>query len=188
VDRIITLAVTMLLAFAIGAAGAWFYANRPEVEFRLPIPVLHPKVRIPGGPVYEANARAARLQARLDALQAQAKTLAPRQAEVTRAADVKAKATDQAIQVRYRTLVEKVYVPADPAADPVVPAEHVRLLDEAASPVSITTGQSYDLATPLRLSELVRGYVTNLGIGSQNAEQLSGLQGWIRDQEALAPP
>jgi hypothetical protein len=31
-------------------------------------------------------------------------------------------------------------------------------------------------------------YVENLGIGRQNTEQLKGLQGWVREQQAIDAP
>ena len=133
-------------------------------------------------------------------LQAENSALAARKPlsdAVTSRADTQATQTQVRIQTRYRTLIEKVpqYVPVETpdgviGADDRVPVGALSLLDEAArgdSPdaVSVSSGNSYELASPLRFTELVRGYVTNLGIGHQNAQQLGGLQGWVRDQQAL---
>jgi hypothetical protein len=113
----------------------------------------------------------------------------------TRAAEAQAR-----IETRTRTLKQKVtvYVPKiAPAgvirADDRVPVGALVLLDAAArgddpDGVSVTAGQSYDLASPVHFTELVGNYVENLGRGRQNAEQLSGLQDWVRRQQALDAP
>jgi len=110
----------------------------------------------------------------------------------TRAAEAQVR-----IETRMRTLKQKVtvYVPRiTPAgvirADDRVPVGALVLLDAAArgddpDGVSVTTGQSYDLASSVRFTELVGNYVENLGRGRQNAEQLGGLQDWVRRQQAL---
>jgi hypothetical protein len=124
------------------------------------------------------------------------------QAQSAVTADVGQKAAEAQVRIetRYRTLKEKVrvYVPTvtPPGvirADDRVPVGALVLLDAAArgggdDAVSVTTGKSYDLASPLRFTELVGGYVDNLGIGHATAGQLSDLQGWIRGQEALNKP
>jgi hypothetical protein len=61
VDRIVTLLVTLAVAFM--AALAW--DRRPEVVLRLPIPILHPKFRIAAGPVAAALADRDRAQVEL---------------------------------------------------------------------------------------------------------------------------
>jgi len=118
-------------------------------------------------------------------------------AQATADAGDRAQAAQTVIQTRYRTLREKVrvYVPTETPpgvirADDRVPIGALVLLDAAArgddlDAVSVTSGQSYELASSLRFTELVGGYVDNLGIGHQNAAQLSGLQGWVRAQQEL---
>jgi hypothetical protein len=119
---------------------------------------------------------------------------------VTVAAAQRATDTQVRIETRYRTLKEKVrtYVPTTAPqgvirADDRVPVGALVLLDAAArgddpDGISVTAGHSYDLASPVRFAELVGGYVENLGIGRQNAEQLKGLQGWVREQQAIDGP
>lgn len=104
------------------------------------------------------------------------------------------------IETRYRTLREKVsiYVPKETPpgvirADDAVPVGALILLDAAArgdksDAVSVTRGASYELASPVHFAQLVDGYVANLGIGTQNARQMSDLQDWIRKQQALDQP
>jgi hypothetical protein len=120
--------------------------------------------------------------------------------KVTAEAGQKAAEAQVRIETRYRTLKEKVriYVPTTAPhgvirADDRVPVGALVLLDAAArgddpDGISVTAGQSYDLASPVRFAEFVGGYVENLGIGRQNAEQLKGLQGWVREQGAIDAP
>lgn len=101
------------------------------------------------------------------------------------------------IETRARMLKEKVtvHVPKTTPlgvirADDRVPVGALLLLDAAArgddpDGVSVAAGRSHELASPVRFAELVGGYVENLGIANANAEQLRGLQEWVRRQQAL---
>lgn len=122
-----------------------------------------------------------------------------RQDRITTRAEAQATKTEARIEYRYRTLREKVriYVPkvAPPGVircDDRLPVGAVSLLDAAArgddpDAVSVTSGQSYETGSPVRFCQLVDNYVVNLGIGHTTAAQLTGLQGWIREQEAASP-
>lgn len=129
-----------------------------------------------------------------------AKTVVKAQTRITTKAEKQAVQTQTKIEIRYRTLREKVpyYVPLHTApgvigAGDFVPASTVLLLDAAVrgdepEPLSVSSGQSYELASPFRFDQLVDNYVVNLKVGHQNTEQLTGLQGWVREQEALNTP
>lgn len=114
-------------------------------------------------------------------------------------AEIGAKSVEAQVRVEARTraLKEKVvvYVPKTTPpgvirADDRVPVGALVLLDAAArgddpDGLSVAAGKSHEFASPVRFAELVGGYVVNLGIANQNAEQLSGLQAWVRRQQAL---
>jgi len=101
------------------------------------------------------------------------------------------------VETRTRTLKQKVtvYVPSIAPAGVIragdrVPVGALVLLDAAArgddpDGLSVTAGQSYDLASDVHFAQLVDNYIDNLGRGRQNAEQLDGLQDWVRRQQAL---
>ena len=101
------------------------------------------------------------------------------------------------IEYRYRTLRQKVpvYVPkvTPPGvirADDAVPVGALVLLDAAArgddpDSLSVTAGKSYDLGSAVHFTQLVDGYVANLGIGHANSRQLTDLQDWTRRQAAV---
>jgi len=52
----------------------------------------------------------------------------------------------------------------------------------------LTFSRLFDLASPVRFTELVGNYVENLGIGRSHAEQVRGLQDWINGQQSLEAP
>jgi len=94
-------------------------------------------------------------------------------------------ASAAATRNQIRTLIEKVpvYVSAKNDAACVVPVGAVRLLDAAASGISldaaraaIAPGQPDDAASDVALSEIARLLAADLGIARENADQLSHLQ------------
>jgi hypothetical protein len=69
-------------------------------------------------------------------------------------------------------------------------ASTVLLLDAAVrgdepEPISVAAGETYELGSAIRFDQLVDGYIVNLGVGHQNARQLTDLQEWVRRQQAL---
>lgn len=151
-----------------------------------------------GGARYKAGLSAGAERERAAQSKITAKVV-KRQDRVTAKVERQAEKAQAKIEYRYRTLREKVrvYVPLHTqagviSAGDLVPASTVLLLDAAVrgdepEPLSVTGGQSYELASAVRFDQLVGGYVVNLGLGHQNARQLSDLQDWVREQEAASP-
>lgn len=115
------------------------------------------------------------------------------QARVTTRSGQAAAENQARLETRYRILRQKVpvYVTRKADADLAVPLGAVVLLDAAArgddpDGVSFAAGQSYDTASELTLAQLIDSIVANYGLANANAQQLSDLQDWIRQQEALA--
>lgn len=128
-----------------------------------------------------------------------AKPIVKAQTRITAKTETKAAKAQAKIEIRYRTLREKVkvYVPTEtPAgvirADDRLPLGAVLLLDAAArgddpDAISVTGGRSYETASAVRFDQLIDNYVVNLGVGHQNTRQLIDFQDWAREQQAAAP-
>lgn len=115
------------------------------------------------------------------------------QARITTQASQRAAENQAKVEIRYHTLRQKVpvYVTREADARAVVPLGAIRLLDAAAAGadpdgVSFAAGKSHDVAAGVELSTLVGVVVANYGVANANAQQLSDLQEWIRQQQNLA--
>lgn len=141
------------------------------------------------------------VQAERKAQEKAVKKEAKAEARITAKADKAEVKIQKQIEWRTRTLRQKVveYVPLHvPAgvvgAGDLVPADTVRLLDAAVrgdepEPVSVTAGESYEIASGVRFDQLVDSYIVNLGVGRANTAQLIEAQKWAKEQyERDHPP
>lgn len=165
-------ALVAAVCLAVGAAGGWeardLYADRADGRR------AEAEVRTVERVVYRERAAA----------------------DVTQAAGEKA-ATRQA-EIRYvtRTIVEKVpeYVTVEADRTCVLPVGFVRVHDAAAAgegdALSEPTGQSNDAPSGVACSAAAATIAGNYGDYAAVSAQLTDLQSWIREQQALsaAPP
>jgi len=133
-------------------------------------------------------------KAETDAVQA-AKDQMARQDKVTLDSAVAEAEAQARIVTRTVTITRKVpvYVSAQSDSRCVLPNGFVQLLDAAglqADPDALpgATGEPHDAAAGLSLSEATALLAADLGAAAANAEQLTALQGWIKEQESQAPP
>ena len=192
--KLITGLVGIIGALWLGLAGAglmWWWDHRPagdpawaHVDF------LWVHWRAPNS-----------LQARLDTLmaaeaaaQAQGKALAAKQVRIGVSVAKTDLAAQAAIVVRYRTIIQKVPTYVTPQDDLRYPLSvgFVRLHDAAAlgvdpGSVSIGAGQSDDARSPVESSALATVIAGNYEACHANAQQLTDLQDWVRQQEAANP-
>lgn len=142
---------------------------------------------------YEAGRKAGAESERKASAKA-AKTEGKAETKITTRADKAEVKIQKQIEYRTRILRQKVveYVPLHvPAgyigAGDLVPHSTVLLLDAAVrgdtpEPLSVTAGQSYEIASAVRFDQLVDGYVVNLGVGRANTAQLMAAQAWAKEQ------
>jgi hypothetical protein len=96
------------------------------------------------------------------------------------------------IRTATRTIIEKVpvHVTAEADADCVVPVGFVRVHDAAATGdearLSEPPGQPDDAASGIALSAVAETVTFNYGVARETRQQLIDLQGWVREQQALA--
>ena len=97
----------------------------------------------------------------------------------------------EAAQVQIRTVTKtliekvKVYVPSNSCP---LPAGYGRLHDAAATNVKIPdTATGLDDST-IPAQDAIAITIENYGIANSNAARLTGLQEWVRSQEALTTP
>jgi hypothetical protein len=94
------------------------------------------------------------------------------------------------IQIVTKTIIREVPTYVTPAADArcVVPTGFVRLHDAAASgvpPVPAGPGDPDDAASGVELSAVASTVAENYGVAHMNAERLTALQGWLKQQAAI---
>jgi hypothetical protein len=132
-------------------------------------------------------------KAKIDAREAEMASL--RAANASLALQVKQAAATERVVTKYvdrvkvvegrtRTIIKEVpvYVPAD---SPLLPPGYRVLHDAAAEGVIPDPARIAD-AAPVPAQDAASGVIDNYGTCHANAEQLTALQEWIREQEKLA--
>lgn len=113
-------------------------------------------------------------------------------ADVTERIGTQAAARQAEIRYVTRTLVEKVNVYVTPEADRncILPVGFVRLHDAAAAgeggALPEPAGESYDAPSGVACSAAAETIVGNYGDYTAVAGQLTDLQSWVREQQALS--
>jgi hypothetical protein len=108
---------------------------------------------------------------------------------VTREVAAKTQAAEERVRTVTRTIVREVprYVTREADAHCIVPRGFVRLHDAAAqSVVPVPAGEPDDAPSGVELSAVAGTVADNYGACHETAERLTGLQAWVRAQEALA--
>jgi len=115
-------------------------------------------------------------------------------AGVTQTVGATAEKHQAEIEIRYRTLQQKVpvYVPQAVDDNTIVPVGLIRLLDEAAAGqdpdgVSFAAGLSHEAASGVKLSTLSSVVAGNYGVCNATRQQLIDFQSWADAQKALNP-
>lgn len=132
-------------------------------------------------------------QAMTNAVTAAKADLAARD-KVTLDAAVSRATSQQKIVTQTVTITKEIPAHVTPAQDARTCITYglVRVFDAAAGgadpdTLSLPAGQSDDACAPVKASDLARSVAENYGSARDNADQLTALQGWVRQQGIVKP-
>ena len=166
-------------------------AGWPNIEAPWSILGWRPTLHLPDGPVARLDA----LLAADRAAAARAVAIQARQSQITVASATHDATAQAAIRVVYRSILQKVpvYVTAQDDRNYPLSWGFVRLHDASAlgvgpASISLPAGAADDAASTVKPSALATAIGVNYEACHLNAQQLTDLQDWIRQQQLANPP